>query len=293
MIHSSTLQRCGSIPIIESSLSRDDGRRRCTPCIGLGRSTRAARAKAPDPVSLPRRGGLRGTRWITVNEGQWHCDQAFTTQRRSTVERWFRGAIESTEVPITGSVEGEVPGGELRWGREVRRAREIDADRCRGQHADLHQPRGAQALESGWQSRRDPARHGASPQSAMILLVGLAAIALLGIGFAAYYLMLMIRSRERHSAPLPSMEPHSAALSLRSSRAKEGSRAVGLRSQPAFQKRAAADRAQPGFRRSDAEPSHARRRPRLDRDRRCPVRGGRPAPQPTPAPGLRCSREWR
>jgi len=162
--------------------------------------------KAPDPVSLHDAVGLHGTRWITVSEGQWHCDQAFTTRRRSTVERWFRGPIESTEVPITGSVEGEVLVANFDGTVKCEERAGSTLTGVVGS-TQIFTSRAPLRRWSRGGNRAAILQVGASPQSAMILLVGLAAIALLGIGFAAYYLMLMIRSRERHSAPLPSMEP--------------------------------------------------------------------------------------
>jgi hypothetical protein len=173
---------------------------------GSGEVRELLAQKAPERVSLHDAVSLRGTRWITVSEGEWHCDQTVTTKRRSTVERWFRGPIESTEVPITGTVEGEVLvasfGGavdcEARVGSVltgVVGSKEIFTSRAAlrrwsrsGYHAAL-------------------LHVGASPQTALLLVVGMVAVALLGLGFAAYYFMVMIRSRERHSAPLPTMEP--------------------------------------------------------------------------------------
>src|SRR5262245_262982 len=64
--------------------------------------------KVPDAVSPHEAVGLRGARWVTVSGGQWHCERAITIERRVGWERWVRGAIETTEVPITGAVAGEV-----------------------------------------------------------------------------------------------------------------------------------------------------------------------------------------
>jgi hypothetical protein len=64
--------------------------------------------KAPDPVSVHETVSLRGTRWVTLSEGRWHCDQAITIERRAGLEQWLRGPVEATEVPITGAMEGEV-----------------------------------------------------------------------------------------------------------------------------------------------------------------------------------------
>ena len=162
--------------------------------------------KTPDPVSLHDAVSLHGTRWIKVSEGQWHCDQAFTTRRRSTVERMFRGPIESTEVPITGTVDGEVLVANFDGAVKC----EERAGSTLTGVVGSTQIFTSQAALRRWSRGGYHAailNVGASPQSAMMLLVGLAAVALLGLGFAAYYLRLMIRSRERHSAPLPSMTP--------------------------------------------------------------------------------------
>ena len=48
---------------------------------------------------------------------------------------------------------------------------------------------------------------GASPRLALIMLVGLALIAALGIAFAAYCLRLMLRPGGRQLASLPSSAP--------------------------------------------------------------------------------------
>src|SRR5262245_45588819 len=64
--------------------------------------------KTPEPVSVHDVVSRSGVRWVTLAEGQWHCEQAITTRRRSALMRLLRGPIETTQVPITGAVEGEV-----------------------------------------------------------------------------------------------------------------------------------------------------------------------------------------
>lgn len=48
---------------------------------------------------------------------------------------------------------------------------------------------------------------GASPRSALVMFLGLAATGVLGIGFAGCFLRLMLRDRERRSETLPAMTP--------------------------------------------------------------------------------------
>jgi len=161
--------------------------------------------KAPDRISLHEAVNLRRVRWVTLAEGEWHCDQAITMKRPQGIERWFRGPIESTEVPITGATEGEVlvanfdgavkceeRAGSLLTG--VVGSTEIFTSR-----ATLRRWR-----ENG--HRVAVLNVGASPTVALIMLAGLVAIAALGIGFCGYYLRLMFRSG-RQPTRLPTYEP--------------------------------------------------------------------------------------
>src|SRR5262245_35934935 len=64
--------------------------------------------KAPTPLSVHDVVNLSGVRWVTIADGEWHCDRALTIKRRSELMRWVLGPVESTEVPITGTSEGDL-----------------------------------------------------------------------------------------------------------------------------------------------------------------------------------------
>jgi hypothetical protein len=156
--------------------------------------------KEPRSVSVHEAVTGRGTRWVTLSEGRWHCEQAVTTERSSIVERWVRGPIETTEVPVTGPVAGE-------W---LVATFDGPVDCARRAGSPLSGVMGStqiftsRATQRRWNRSGDRVavlNVGASPRSALIMLVGLAGVALLGIGFAGHYLMAMLRSRERHAAP--------------------------------------------------------------------------------------------
>jgi hypothetical protein len=161
--------------------------------------------KAPDRISLHDAVNLRRVRWVTLAEGQWHCDQAITMKRQQGIERWLRGPIEATEVPITGATAGEVlvasfDGAlkcEARAGSSLTGV--IGSTEIFTSRATLRRWR-----ESG--QRVAVLNVGASPIFALIMLAGLVAIAVLGIGFGGYYLRLMLGSR-RQPARLPTVEP--------------------------------------------------------------------------------------
>lgn len=162
--------------------------------------------KAPQPVSLNEAVNLRGIHWITVSDGQWRCDQAIEIERRATLERWVRGPIETTEVPITGTSRREAlvacfDGAVICSERAGSPLTGVVGS------TEIFTSRGA--LRRWGHGERHVAilSVGASPRYALIMLIGLVAIALGGFAFAGYYLNLMLRSRDRHSAPLASAEP--------------------------------------------------------------------------------------
>src|SRR5262245_25958159 len=64
--------------------------------------------KAPEPVSVHEAMNLVGIRWVAVSGGEWHCDRAITIKRRSAIERLALGPVGTTEVPITGTSDGEL-----------------------------------------------------------------------------------------------------------------------------------------------------------------------------------------
>jgi len=64
--------------------------------------------KTPERLTLHEAASLRGIRWVTISGGQWRCDETITIERQPGLERWVRGPVEQTEVPITGPVKGEI-----------------------------------------------------------------------------------------------------------------------------------------------------------------------------------------
>src|SRR5262245_3097986 len=64
--------------------------------------------KAPERLPVHDIVNLRGVHWVAVSDGDWHCDAVVTRPRRSNFMRLFMGPVEATEVPITGTSEGEV-----------------------------------------------------------------------------------------------------------------------------------------------------------------------------------------
>jgi hypothetical protein len=162
--------------------------------------------KAPDPVSLHEIVNLRGIRWVTLTEGQWHCDQAITIERRAGLERWVRGPVETTEVPITGAMEGEVLVASFDGAVTCAKRAGSSLTGVVGS-TQIFTSRGALRRWGRGGNRVAVLQVGASPRFALILLIGLIAVAVGGLVFAGYYLSLMLRSAGRHSTPLPSTGP--------------------------------------------------------------------------------------
>ena len=161
--------------------------------------------KTPEPVSLQEATALRGIRWITVSDVQWHCDQSVTIERPPGLERWVRGPIETTEVPITGasggvlvaSFDGAVACSERAGAPVTGVVGSTEIFTSRGAHRRWGRGEKHVAILAV----------GASPRYALTMLGSLAAIALGGFAFAAYYFILMVRLRDRHMPPRPSAEP--------------------------------------------------------------------------------------
>jgi hypothetical protein len=161
--------------------------------------------KTPDRLSLHDIVSQRSARWVTLSEGEWHCDRAITTERSQGIERWFRGKIETTEVPITGAIE-----------REMLVASFDGALKCAERSGEpltgvvgSSQIFTSRAALQRWRRSGydvDILNVGASPRWALIMFVGLVALALGGFVFCLYYLRLMLRS-SRRSEGLPVTEP--------------------------------------------------------------------------------------
>ena len=162
--------------------------------------------KAPDPVSLHETVNLRGIRWVTLSEGQWHCDQAITIERRAGLGRWLRGPVETTEVPITGAIEGEVLVASFDGSVKCAERGGSPLTGVVGS-TEIFTSRGALRRWRRSGDRVAILHVGASPRFALIMLIGLVAVGVSGIVFAGYYLRLMYRSGSRHSARLPLSDP--------------------------------------------------------------------------------------
>jgi hypothetical protein len=161
--------------------------------------------KAPDRVSLHEAVNLRSIRWVTVSEGDWHCDEVYTVERSPGIERWLRGSIETTEVPITGAIQGELLVASFDGAVKCEERAGASLTGVVGSD-EIFTSRGALRRWRQGGHRVAVLNVGASPSLALIMLLGLVAIAALGIAFCGYYLRLMLRSG-RETARLPSYEP--------------------------------------------------------------------------------------
>jgi len=156
--------------------------------------------KAPDRISLHETVNLRGVRWVTLSEGRWHCDQALTIERRPGLERWLRGPVETTEVPITGAMDGEVLVASFDGAVACAERAGSSLTGVVGS-TEIFTSRGALRRWSRSGNRVAVLHVGASPRFALIMLIGLVAIGIGGIVFAGYYLTLMLRSGGGRSDP--------------------------------------------------------------------------------------------
>jgi len=171
---------------------------------GSGEARALLAQKAPDAVSLHEAVSVPGTRWITVSDGQWQCERAITIERHPGLERWVRGPVEATEVPIRGERAGDVLVASFENGVN-----------CAERRSSLTGVVGSQEIFTSRAALRRWSRSGdrvavlhvgASPFFALIMLAGLGAIAFLAAGFAAYYLTIMLRSREEPAVSIASRD---------------------------------------------------------------------------------------
>jgi hypothetical protein len=149
---------------------------------------------------------LRGVRWITLSEGQWNCERAIAIERRAGVERWVRGPIETTEVPITGAAEGEVVVASFDGALTCAERAGTSLTGVVGSK-EIFTSRAALRRWKRSGGRVAILHVGASPRFALIMLVSLSAIALGGVAFAAFYLSRMLHWGGSPSGPLHSPEP--------------------------------------------------------------------------------------
>ena len=165
---------------------------------GLGEARALLGQRAPDPVSLHETVNLRGVRWVTLAEGRWHCDRAITVERRAGLERWLRGPVETTEVPITGADDGEVLVASFDGSVACAERAGSSLTGVVGS-TEIFTSRGVLRRWSRSANRVAILHVGAGPRFALIMLIGLVAVAVGGMVFAGYYLKLMLRSGRRHS----------------------------------------------------------------------------------------------
>ena len=162
--------------------------------------------KTPDRVSLHETVGLAGIRWVTVSDGHWHCDQALTIERPFGVERWFRGPVETTEVPLTGETRGEVLVASFDGALPCAERAGSPLTGVVGSN-EIFTSRAALRRWSAAGHRVAVLQVGASPRLAWIMLVALLAIAIGGAVFAGYYLTQMLRSADRRPASRATIDP--------------------------------------------------------------------------------------
>jgi len=162
--------------------------------------------KAPDRVSINETVNLRRIRWVTLTEGQWHCEQAITIERRAGLERWLRGPVETTEVPISGEREGEILVASFDGAVACAERAGSSLTGVVGS-TEIFTSRGALRRWGRGGNRVAILHVGASPRFALIMLIGLVAVAVGGIVFAGYYFVLMLRSGDQRLARLPSSDP--------------------------------------------------------------------------------------
>ena len=173
---------------------------------GMTEARALLRQNAPDLLSLHDIVNLGRIRWVTLSDGQWHCERMITIDRPFGLERWLRGPIETTEVAITGAVEGEILVACFDGtGSCVERAG-APLTGVVGS-TEIFTSRGALRRWSRTGERVTVLNVGASPRYALVMLLGLVAIAFCGTVFAGYYLMLMLPPGGRHPAPAHSRDP--------------------------------------------------------------------------------------
>ena len=162
--------------------------------------------KAPAVLSHHEVVNQSGVRWVTVSDGTWHCDDAYTITRRGTVARLLFGSIDTIEIPITAGRGDELL--VARFGGAV-----SCADRAHAPltgvvgSVEIFGPGGAVRRWSSAGRRVAVLNVDASPSKALLLILAMVGVILVGLFMAAYFLKLMVRSGDRQPAPLPLSRP--------------------------------------------------------------------------------------
>lgn len=172
---------------------------------GMAEARALLRQKGPDHLSLHETVNLGGIRWVTVSEGQWHCERMITIERPVGLERWFRGPVKETEVAITGAVKGEVLVASFDGALSCAERAGSPLTGVVGS-TQIFTSRGTLRRWSRGGERVAVLNVGASPRYALVMLIALAVIAAGGAVFAGYYLRLML-ARGQHRVPVLSHDP--------------------------------------------------------------------------------------
>ena len=178
----------------------------CLLVFGMGEAHALLSQKAPDVLSLHEIANLGSVRWVRLSEGQWHCERAITTPRRAGLERWVRGPVETTEVPITGAVDGEVLVACFDGAVSCAERASSPLIGVVGS-TEIFTSQGTLRRWSRSGQRVAVLNVGASPRFALVMLLGLIAVGVGGIIFAGYYLRLMLAPLRQRRVPLPSHGP--------------------------------------------------------------------------------------
>jgi len=143
--------------------------------------------KAPERLTVHEVINLGGARWVTLVDGDWHCEAVTEGPSR-------RNGGRGSEVPITGTTEGEIlvavfsgaancterAGSQLTGVAGSRRIVSAGYDAFR---------------EWGPRAQRVAVLEvGDSPENDLLVFVALAAVALGGIGLVAFYALSMFRA---------------------------------------------------------------------------------------------------
>ena len=168
--------------------------------------TRALLAqKSPAPVSIHEALHASSPRWVTIAEGRWQCERTHVV-KRTGLEQWVFGKIENTEVPIHGPIDGEVLVAEFDGAANCAERSGAPLTGVVGSR-EIFASRGAVRRWSRSGHRVAILHVGADPRRALFMQIAVSAIALLGAGFALYYLRLMLRARDPEPGYRPAADP--------------------------------------------------------------------------------------
>lgn len=170
---------------------------------GAGEARALIQQKAPVALSPREAVHQDGIRWVTVTGGRRRCEQAMTIPRQGMLERWARGPVASTEVPITSDEGRELLVASFDGAVSCAEVTDRPLTGVIGS-TEVFTSRDAVRRWSGTGKRVAVLHVGASPSEALFLFLFLVALLLVSVGFSGYYLKLMLQSRDRDPA-FPSM----------------------------------------------------------------------------------------